>query len=83
MISVHDFLGRLLRVHLITLEGVWNVRQYVRKSRKSFSDFNEILYVDKGQSAMHEGYAGDPIQGEGQECLKATQEEWTVSPARD
>jgi len=25
----------------------------------------------------------DPIQGQGYECLKATQEESTVSPARD
>jgi len=59
------------------------VHRYVRPSTKSFSNFHVILYVDRGQSAMHEGYAGDPMQGEGQECLKATHEESTVSPARD
>jgi len=34
---------------------------------------------------MHNGMLYDPIQGQGQghECLKATQEESTVSPARD
>jgi len=34
---------------------------------------------------MHNGMPCDPIQdqGQGHECLKATQEESTVSPARD
>jgi len=34
---------------------------------------------------MHDGMPYDPIlgQGQGHECLKATQEESTVSPARD
>ena len=32
---------------------------------------------------MHDGMAYDPIQSHGHECLKATQEESTVSPARD
>jgi len=34
---------------------------------------------------MHFGMPYDPIQGHGQgrECLKATQEELAVSPARD
>jgi len=34
---------------------------------------------------MHNGMPHDPIQGQGQghECLKATQEETTVSPAWD
>jgi len=34
---------------------------------------------------MHDGMPHDPIQGQGQrhDCLKATQEESTVSPARD
>jgi len=29
------------------------------------------------------GMLHDPIQGQGHECLKATQEELIVSPARD
>jgi len=29
---------------------------------------------------MHDGMPYDPIQGQGHECLKATQEESTVSP---
>jgi len=34
---------------------------------------------------MHDGMPYDPIQGQGQghDCLKATQEESTVSPARN
>jgi len=31
---------------------------------------------------MHDGMPYDPIQGQGHECLKTTQEELTVSPAR-
>jgi len=33
---------------------------------------------------MHDGMPYDPIQGQGQghECLKATQEESTISPAQ-
>jgi len=32
---------------------------------------------------MHDGMLYDPIQGQDHECMKATQEESTVSPARD
>ena len=32
---------------------------------------------------MHNGVPYDPIQGQGHKCLKATQEESIVSPARD
>ena len=32
---------------------------------------------------MQDAMPHDPIQGHGRECLKATQEESTVSPARD
>jgi len=34
---------------------------------------------------MHDGMPYDPIQGQGQrhDCLRATQEESTVSPPRD
>jgi len=32
---------------------------------------------------MHDSVPYDPIQGQGHECLKATQEELTVSPTRD
>jgi len=47
-------LGRLLRVDLITLGGSEMsvgsyVRTYIRPSTKSFSDFNEIRYVDRGR----------------------------------
>ena len=55
------FLDRLLWVYLITLEGVWNVRT----SRKSFSVFNEIWYVDRGRWVMHDSMPCNPIQGHG------------------
>jgi len=32
---------------------------------------------------MHDGMPYNPIQGQGHDCLKAIQEESTVSPARD
>ena len=32
---------------------------------------------------MHDGMPYDPIQGQGHDCLKATEEESTVSTARD
>jgi len=32
---------------------------------------------------MHDGMSYDPIQGQGHDCLKATQGESTVSPAPD
>jgi len=53
----------------------------VSPSTKSFSYF----IVDRDWWVMHDGMPYDPIQGQGQghECLKATQEESTVSPARD
>jgi len=55
------------------------------RPQKSFSDFNEIWHLDRGRWVMHDGMPYDPIQGQGQghECLKATQEESTVSPARE
>ena len=68
-------LGRLLRVDLITLDGVWNVpsvwvgtsvRTSVRPSTKRFSDFSEIWYVDRGRGLMHDGMPYDPTQGQGQ-----------------
>jgi len=63
------------------------VRTSVRLSfhKNFFSDFSEIWYVDRGRWVIHDGMPYDPIQGQGQghECLKATQEESIVSPARD
>jgi len=55
------------------------------RPEESFSDFSEIWYVDRGLWVMHDGMPYDPIQGQGQghEYLKASQEESTVSPARD
>jgi len=52
---------------------------------KSFSDFNDIWYVDRGRWLIHDGMSYDPIQGQdqGDDCLKATEEESTVRPARD
>jgi len=32
---------------------------------------------------MHDGMPYDPIQGQGLKCLKATEEESTIIPARD
>jgi len=54
-------------------------------STKKISYFNEIWYVDRARWAMHDGMPYDPIQGQaqGHECLKATQEELTVSLTRD
>jgi len=63
-------------------ESLWIVRP-----QKSFSDFNEIWYVDRARWVMHKGLPYYPIQGQaqaqGHECLKATQEESTISPARN
>jgi len=42
-----------------------------------------MLYVDKGRSLIQDGMPCDPIRGQGHECLKATQEESTVSPTWD
>jgi len=41
--------------------------------------------VDRALWAMQDGMSYDPIQGQGQgdKCLKATQQESTVSPALD
>ena len=49
------------------------------------SDISEIGYVDRARRLMHDGMPYDPIQGQGQghDCLRATQEESTVSPPRD
>jgi len=63
---------------LLWTDGRTYVRTSVRPSTKSFSDFNEIWYIDKGQWPMHVGMPYDPIQGQGQdqgqghECLKST-----------
>jgi len=42
-----------------------SVRVAVRPSTKSFFDFNEIWYVDRGRRVLHEGMQYDPIQGQG------------------
>jgi len=62
-----------------------NIQGEIHPSTKSLSDFNEIWYVDRGRWLMHDGMPYDPIQGQGQghSCLKATQTESTVNPARD
>ena len=65
------FLGRLLRVDLITLITLVGLkcpsaRPYVRPSTKSFFDFNEIWYVGRGRRVMHDGMQYDPIRGQGQ-----------------
>ena len=63
ILVVTGFLGRLLRVDLITLVGLKcpSVRPYVRPSTKSFFDFNEISYVGRGRRVMHDGMQYDPI----------------------
>ena len=43
---------------------------FVRPSTKSFFDFKEIWYVDRGRRVMHDGMQYDPIQGQGHEPLK-------------
>jgi len=55
------------------------------RPEKSFSDFNEIWYVDRGRWLMHDGVPYDPIQGQvqGHDWLNASREESTVSPAWD
>jgi len=62
------FLGRLLRVDLITLLGLKCL--YIRPSTQSFFDFSEIWYVGRGRRVMHEGIQYDPNQGQGHELLK-------------
>jgi len=37
----------------------------VSPSRKSFSDFSEILWVHRGRKVIHDGMLYDPIQGQG------------------
>jgi len=82
-----DQAGFLIFVLLFVLRDFeLRVVPAVSLSRKKFfchSDFDEISYVDRGPQVMHEGVPYDLIQGQGQghECLKATQEESTVSPA--
>ena len=39
----------------------------VPAEKKFFSDFNEIWYVDRGRSVMHDHMPYDPIQGQGNE----------------
>jgi len=46
------------------------VRLYFRPSKKSFSDSDEIWYVGRGRSVMHDGVPYDPIQGQGNETFK-------------
>jgi len=43
-----------------------SVRPYVRPSTKSFSDFSEIWYIDRGPWLMYNSMPYDPIQGQGQ-----------------
>jgi len=47
-----------------------STRPYVRPSTKSYFDFNEIWYVDRGRRVMHDSMQYDPIQGQGHEPLK-------------
>jgi len=47
-----------------------NVRPPVRTSTKSFSDFNDILYVVRGRLVMHDGMQYDPIRGQCHEPFK-------------
>jgi len=47
--------------HDLELGGV----PVVSPSRKKFSDFSEIRYVDR-RPMMHDGMPYDPIQGQGQ-----------------
>jgi len=49
----------------------------------STKKFNEILYVDRVRWVVHDTVPYDLIQGQGNKFLKVTQEESTVSPARD
>jgi len=52
--------------------------------QQSLSDFNEIWYVDRAGWLTHDVMLYDPIQGQGHECLQATQqEESTISLALD
>jgi len=64
-------------VDLIALEGL---KCPSVRPQKSFSDFSEIWYVDRGRWLMHDGMLYDSIQGQGHDYLKATQGESTVSP---
>jgi len=43
---------------------------YVRPSKKSFSDSDEIWYVGRGRWVMHDGMPYNPIQGQGYETFK-------------
>jgi len=47
-----------------------SVRSSVCPSTKSFFDFSEIWYVDRGRRVMHDGMQYVPIQGQGQEPFK-------------
>ena len=62
-----------------------SVRPYVRPQKVFPISMKSFWFVDGGRCVMHDGMRYDPIQGQGQghECLKATQEELTISPARD
>jgi len=68
------WLGRLLRVKLMTLEVEMyvclsvrtSIYPSVRRSTKSLSDINEISYVHTDRWVMHDGMPYDPTQGQGQ-----------------
>ena len=61
-------LGRLLRVHLMTLVGL--KCPSVHLSTKSSFDFNEIWCVGRGRRVMHDGMQYDPIRGQCHEPVK-------------
>jgi len=61
------FLGRRLRVDLITLVGL--KCPFVCPSTKRFFDFNEIWYVGRCRWVMHDVMQYDPIQGQRHELL--------------
>ena len=69
------FIGRLLQVGLIKL-----VSMSVHPSTKSFSDFNEIWYVDWGLWVIHDGVTYDPIQGQGHRGPKVVKKASFKSP---
>ena len=46
--------------------SVGRLHQCVCLSTKSFSDFNEIWYIDRGRPLMDDSMLYDPIEGQGQ-----------------
>jgi len=47
-----------------------SARPYVRPSKTSFIDFNEIWYVGRRRRVMHDGMQYNQIRGQGHEPLK-------------